>query len=231
MIIALILTLCFAGPAFSARISGADETVDMSSMPDAPDEANIEEPAETTPEPPGREPDMERQTDSPGQDRAETRAASKPIRVDKSQKYVTLDFDNVEIGVLVKFVSELTGKKIGVVTGFTGQKYVEGDASLKYPKIKNAKSVVFDNVSLAVAALINKSIDVIVMDDVVAQKVSSVAANKKAIKTIEVPLTVEKYAIAINKKNTELKNKVDKALKELIADGTVKKLLAKWEIR
>jgi general secretion pathway protein D len=27
-----------------------------------------------------------------------------------SQKYVTLDFDNVEIGVLVKFVSELTGK-------------------------------------------------------------------------------------------------------------------------
>ena len=128
MIIALILTLCFAGPAFSARISGADETVDMSSMPDAPDEANIEEPAETTPEPPGREPDMERQTDSPRQDRAETRAASKPIRVDKSQKYVTLDFDNVEIGVLVKFVSELTGKN------FLIDDKVKGKVTIVSPK-------------------------------------------------------------------------------------------------
>ena len=128
MIIALILTLCFAGPAFSARISGADETVDMSSMPDAPDEANIEEPAETTPEPPGREQDMERQTDSPRQDRAETRAASKPIRVDKSQKYVTLDFDNVEIGVLVKFVSELTGKN------FLIDDKVKGKVTIVSPK-------------------------------------------------------------------------------------------------
>jgi general secretion pathway protein D len=33
-----------------------------------------------------------------------------PVKKKASQKYVTLDFDNVEIGVLVKFVSELTGK-------------------------------------------------------------------------------------------------------------------------
>ena len=126
---------------------------------------------------------------------------------------------------------QLEGKKIGVVTGFTGQKYVEGDASLKYAKIKNAKPAVFDNVSLAVAALRNKSIDVIVMDDIVAQKVSAAPANSKAIKAVEVPLTVEKYAIAISKKNPELKAKIDKALKALLDDGTVKKLLAKWEIR
>ena len=163
--------------------------------------------------------------------RAETVAFSVPY-INAAQFLIVRTDEKSIVGTTKAALDkQLEGKKIGVVTGFTGQKYVEGDASLKYPKIKNAKSVVFDNVSLAVAALINKSIDVIVMDDVVAQKVSSVAANKKAIKTIEVPLTVEKYAIAINKKNTELKNKVDKALKELIADGTVKKLLAKWAIR
>lgn len=40
----------------------------------------------------------------------EEKTSKKPIKRDASQKYVTLDFDNVDIGVLVKFVSELTGK-------------------------------------------------------------------------------------------------------------------------
>jgi len=128
IIIALIMTLCFTGPAFSARISGADENIDTSSMPDAPDEAAGEGQVETTPEPPGREPDMEAQTASPGQALPETKTASKPIKVDKSQKYVTLDFDNVEIGVLVKFVSELTGKN------FLIDDKVKGKVTIVSPK-------------------------------------------------------------------------------------------------
>jgi general secretion pathway protein D len=35
---------------------------------------------------------------------------AKPAKKGTAKKYVTLDFDNVDIGVLVKFVSELTGK-------------------------------------------------------------------------------------------------------------------------
>lgn len=163
--------------------------------------------------------------------RAETVAFSVPYINAAQFLIVRTDEKVINGNTKAKLDKQLEGKKIGVVTGFTGQKYVEGDASLKYAKIKNAKPVVFDNVSLAVAALRNKSINVIVMDDVVAQKVCSVDSNKNAIKAIEVPLTVEKYAIAINKKNTELKGKVDAAMKALIADGTVKKLLAKWEIR
>ncbi len=128
IIFALIMTFCFAGPAFSARISGADENIDTSSMPDAPDEAAGEEQVETTPEPPGREPAMEAQAGSPGQALPETKAASKPIKVDKSQKYVTLDFDNVEIGVLVKFVSELTGKN------FLIDDKVKGKVTIVSPK-------------------------------------------------------------------------------------------------
>ncbi len=163
--------------------------------------------------------------------RAETVAFSVPYINAAQFLIVRTDEKAINGSTKAKLDKQLEGKKIGVVTGFTGQKYVEGDASLKYAKIKNAKSAVFDNVSLAVAALRNKSIDVIVMDDVVAQKVCAVSSNKGAIKAIEVPLTVEKYAVAINKNNTDLKNKVDGAMKALIADGTVKKLLAKWEIR
>lgn len=163
--------------------------------------------------------------------RAETVAFSIPYINAAQFLIVRTDEKTITGKTKAELDKQLEGKKIGVVTGFTGQKYVEGDASLKYAKIKNAKPAVFDNVSLAVAALRNKSIDVIVMDDIVAQKVSAAPANSKAIKAVEVPLTVEKYAIAISKKNPELKAKIDKALKALLDDGTVKKLLAKWEIR
>ncbi len=39
---------------------------------------------------------------------------------------------------------------------------------------------------------------------------------------------VEDYAIAINKDNTELLEQVDKALQELIADGTVQSIIDKY---
>jgi general secretion pathway protein D len=35
---------------------------------------------------------------------------AEPVKREADKKYVTIDFDNVDIGVLVKFVSELTGK-------------------------------------------------------------------------------------------------------------------------
>jgi general secretion pathway protein D len=40
----------------------------------------------------------------------EEKRPEKPVKRSPSDKYVTLDFDNVDIGVLVKFISELTGK-------------------------------------------------------------------------------------------------------------------------
>ena len=66
------------------------------------------------------------------------------------------------------------------------------------------------------------------MDDSVAKE--AVAANSDVAKVIDVALTVEEYGIAIDKTNSELKEKVDAALAELIADGTVEKLLKKYEL-
>jgi len=45
---------------------------------------------------------------------------------------------------------------------------------------------------------------------------------------LETEYAVEDYAIAIRKENTELLQQVDKALKELIADGTVKAIVDKY---
>lgn len=127
--------------------------------------------------------------------------------------------------------AQLAGKAIGVCAGFTGEKYVTGDESMGYAGIADAEVVVFDNISLAVTALKNGNIDAVVMDDLPSVNVASTDENKDAIKTIEVALTVEEYAIAVQKGNDELKAEIDTAMQELIDDGTVDTLLAKWDIR
>lgn len=163
--------------------------------------------------------------------RAKTVAFSVPY-MEAAQFIIVRKDDTVMTGQSKKELrTQMKGKKIGVVTGYIGQKYVTGDKSLGFEKIEGAKPVIYDSVIFAVEALKNKAIDLIVMDDIVSMHIADTDSNKDKIKTIEIPLTVEKYALAMNKKNLELKTKIDGALTELIADGTVTNLLKKWEIR
>ncbi len=77
----------------------------------------------------------------------------------------------------------------------------------------------------AVMALKNGQVDCVIIDNEPAK--AFVAANE-GLKILDTAYTTEDYAIAIAKDNTELLNKVDGALKELIADGTVKKIIDKY---
>ena len=56
---------------------------------------------------------------------------------------------------------------------------------------------------------------------------SYVAANE-GLTILETEYAVEDYAICFAKDNTELQTKVDTALKELIADGSVQKVIDKY---
>lgn len=125
--------------------------------------------------------------------------------------------------------AQLTGKTIGVCAGFTGEAYVNGDGDMGFDGIANADVKIFDNISLAVSALKNNSIDVIVMDSTVALNAAAAAGNED-IKVIDVVLTTENYAIAINKNDTELKAKIDEALQKIIDSGKLDELYQKWEI-
>ncbi len=123
---------------------------------------------------------------------------------------------------------QLEGQNIGVCSGYTGQSYAKGDEEWGFAGIKDANVKIYENVSLAIADLKNGNINAIIMDDKVAKE--SAAANSDVAKVIDVALTIEEYGIAIEKGNSELKENVNKALKELVEDGTVKKLLEKYEL-
>ena len=108
--------------------------------------------------------------------------------------------------------------KIGVQTNTTGDLYSSWDFG-------DDAVVRYDNGALAVEALKNNKVDIVIIDNEPAK--AYVAANT-GLKILETEYAVEDYAICFQKGNTELKDAVDGALKALIDDGSVKKIVDKY---
>ena len=108
--------------------------------------------------------------------------------------------------------------KVGVQTTTTGDIYASGDFG------EDAVTR-YDNGAAAVEALKTDKVDVVIIDNEPAK--SFVAANE-GLKILESAYTEEEYAICFQKGDDDLKNAVDGALKALIADGSVKKIVDKY---
>ena len=118
----------------------------------------------------------------------------------------------------IKAIEDLEGKKIGVQQDTTGHIYSAdeyGDDAVT-PYNKGAD---------AVAALTSGKVDCVIIDNEPAK--SFVEANK-GLKILDTEYAVEEYAICVSKENTELLEKINGALKDLTADGTVDKIVDKY---
>ena len=107
--------------------------------------------------------------------------------------------------------------KIGVQTTTTGDIYASGDFG------EDAVTR-YDNGAVAVEALKAGKVDVVIIDNEPAK--SYVAANT-GLKILETAYAEEDYAICFQK-GSDLKAKVDAALVDLIADGSVKAIVDKY---
>ncbi len=127
--------------------------------------------------------------------------------------------------IIVKEVSgiagpdDLAGKYIGVQLGTTGDIYAsdyeeEGSTIERYNKGFEA-----------VQAMLQGKIDAVVID---VEPAKVFVAQNEGIKILDEPLTVEEYAIAIKKGNTELLDKVNKALGELKESGELQAIIDKY---
>ncbi|MBQ9975574.1 MAG: transporter substrate-binding domain-containing protein [Clostridia bacterium] len=120
----------------------------------------------------------------------------------------------------VETLDDLAGKKIGVQLSTTGDIYASGDYGednvIKYNKGADA-----------VLALIGGDVQAVIIDNEPAK--SYLAANPDAgLKILDTEYAVEEYAAAINKENTELLEAVNKAIEEMILDGTIDAIVAKY---
>ena len=112
---------------------------------------------------------------------------------------------------------DLAGKTIGVQLGTTGDIFaedVEGATIERYNKGMDA-----------VQALANGIIDAVIIDNEPAKQFVSKA---EGLKILDEEFVTEEYAIAIAKDNEELLEKVNTALEELTADGTIQSIIDKY---
>lgn len=118
----------------------------------------------------------------------------------------------------IKSVEDLAGKKIGVQETTTGDIYASDDFG-------EENVVKYANGAVAVEGLKAGKVDCVIIDNEPAK--AYVAANE-GLKILETTYADEDYAIAVSKDNPGLKDAIDAALKELIADGSLQKIVDKY---
>ena len=108
--------------------------------------------------------------------------------------------------------------KIGVQQGTTGDIYASDDFGtdrvVKYPKGADA-----------VEALKSGKVDCVIIDD---QPAQAFVSENEGLTVLETSYADEDYAACFKKGNEELLEAVNKAIDELIKDGTIDKIVAKY---
>ena len=116
---------------------------------------------------------------------------------------------------------DLEGKTIGVQLSTTGDLYITWD--LVDTGLANIER--YNKGADAVQALVQGKIDAVVIDNEPAKVFVSM---NEGLKILETEYITESYAIAVAKGNTELLNKIEAALQELIKSGEVQKIIDKY---
>ena len=147
-------------------------------------------------------------------------------QVNFSQTYAT----GVQV-VIVKEDSKITSvddlfaeganNKIGVQLATTGDLYCTWD--IEDEGLGSVER--FNKGADAVMALNSGKVDCVVIDN---EPAKVFVANNPGLKILDTEYITEDYAIAISKDAPELLTEIDKALGELIADGTVQKIIEKY---
>ena len=117
--------------------------------------------------------------------------------------------------------AEGASHKIGVQLATTGDLYTPWD-------LEDAGLATIERYNKgadAIMALTSDKVDCVVIDN---EPAKVFVQNNPGLVILDTEYVTEDYAIAVGKENTELMTKIETALTELIADGTVASIIAKY---
>ena len=123
----------------------------------------------------------------------------------------------VKEGSAIAGPDDLTGKKVGVQLGTTGDIYASD--------IKDAQVEQYNKGFEAVQALTQEKIDAVVIDG---EPAKEFVKDAEGLKILDEAFTEEEYAIAIAKDNEELLEKINGALAALKESGKLDEIVAKY---
>jgi polar amino acid transport system substrate-binding protein len=119
---------------------------------------------------------------------------------------------------LITELSQLRGKKVGVLTGSTYDKLLK-------EHIPGALPEYFNNMADQVAALTAGKLSGVMVDEPIARDMLNKNTGVTVLKDM---LSSDGYAYAFAKNNPELQKQVNDLLEEMRKDGTIARLDAKW---
>ena len=114
--------------------------------------------------------------------------------------------------------SSLSGKKVGVQLGTTG--------NIEVDNIQGATAKPYDDIGLAFQDLMNGQIDAVVADNPLI--LSYIGKNSTKLKTAGQVFSAENYGIAVAKGKEDLLKKINSGLKKVKAEGIIETLSKKW---
>ena len=120
--------------------------------------------------------------------------------------------------------SDLSGKNVGTQAGSTAEDYITSNENLKN-SFKEFKT--YGDYISAFMDLENGRLDAVVCDEIVGRYYMAKHADKIDALNVVVGPTSE-FGIAFAKDNTALRDEVQKAFDEIVADGTAKKISEEW---
>ena len=144
--------------------------------------------------------------------------------VDFTDSYATgVQVVIVPEGSDIATIDDLEGKMIGCQESTTGYIYCSDTPENGGYGEENVTP--FPNGANAVQALISGKVDCVVIDSQPAQEF---VKQNEGLKILDTEFVTENYAIGVSKDNPGLRDAVNAALKELIADGTVQSIIDKY---
>ncbi|CAI3650661.1 putative ABC amino acid transporter, substrate-binding protein [Clostridium neonatale] len=149
-------------------------------------------------------------------------------KVDFSKPYL----DNKQIIVTLADSSinkkaDLEGKKVGAQNQSTAVDAVKADESNIIEKFDGGDLVTFENNNDALMDLEAGRLDAIVVDEILARYYIEARGSEK-YKILDENFGDEQYGVGIRKGDTEFVDAFNKALDEVVADGTAGEISKKW---
>lgn len=123
-------------------------------------------------------------------------------------------------------LADLTGKKIGLQQGSSGQMLYDEKPKLLKNRVK--ETVLYDTFNNAFLDLKAGRIDAIMGDSIYINYYVRESGEKDKYQLVDTPFMPETFAIGMRMGDKDLKARIDNALRSLEQDGTMKKLSEKW---
>lgn len=118
-----------------------------------------------------------------------------------------------------KNLSDLSGFKVGTLTGALSEKVLRGQEGVQV--------VNYESETLAHQDLTISRVDALLFDAPIAKYYSEINPRYQVIST---PISSMTYGVAISKKNPQLLKEINKALNEMKANGELKAIYERWAL-